>query len=230
ARSTNAASSGPPATSSRTAPRYRAGTRIMRTSSRRREGQVALTSLSPQPHMSSRRRPGPIPTGSSFAKIVWHRLPRMDSAVWVPAFAGTTLRSRLDDHVTILDMHRKRLGDIRPLRKLSAALHLDRIRPHLDPVGVEPGLAVAHVELPAVPCTAQELADARALVDAGLRRGQACDTGGLVERRALMGAAVEQCKELTIDMEHHDVPAIDLDHLVAAFGNLGGAGDDVTGH
>src|SRR5581483_3979242 len=40
------------------------------------------------------RRPGegrPITPGSDFAKSVVHRAPRMNSAVWVPAFAGTTV-------------------------------------------------------------------------------------------------------------------------------------------
>ena len=45
-----------------------------------------------------------------------------------------------------------------------------------------------------------------------------------------MRAAVEQREELAVDMEHDDVAAIDLDHLVTARRNVCGAGDDVTGH
>src|SRR6185437_8675001 len=41
-------------------------------------------------HLSSLRKQGPITTGPGFTKIVDHCAPRMDSAVWVPAFAGTT--------------------------------------------------------------------------------------------------------------------------------------------
>jgi hypothetical protein len=44
-----------------------------------------------------------------------------------------------------------------------------------------------------------------------------------------MRAAVEQREELAIDMEHDDVASLDVDHLVAAFWNLSGAGDYTTG-
>src|SRR5262249_40431848 len=117
-----------------------------------------------------------------------------------------------------------------PFRKVLAAFDGDRKGTDLEPLRIEPGLAVADVEFPAMPGTAQHLADARAMIDAGFRRGQPRHARRLVERRALVRAAVEQRKELAIDMEHDDVAAIDADDLVAAGRNLAGAGDDVTGH
>src|SRR5271165_3131382 len=67
--------------------------------------------------------------------------------LWVPAFAGTTETSRLHDHISVLDMHRKGLGDVGALDgffgKLLAAFDRDRKGPHLDALGIEPGLAVA---------------------------------------------------------------------------------------
>src|SRR5580704_9898973 len=135
-------------------------------------------------------------------------------------------------------MHRKGLCHIRALLEslleffgqLLAALDCDRIGSYLDPLRIEPGLAGAHVEFPAVPGAAQQLADAGALVDAGLRRRQPRHACRLVERRALVRAAVEQRKELAVDMKHDDVAAVDADHLVAAGRNFRGARDDVTGH
>ena len=45
-----------------------------------------------------------------------------------------------------------------------------------------------------------------------------------------MRAAIQERKELAIDMEHDDVAAVDRDDLVAAGRDLGGARDDVPGH
>src|SRR6201986_879715 len=127
-------------------------------------------------------------------------------------------------------MYSKGFGDIRPLLQLFAAFDRHRIGTDLEALGVEPGLAIAHVELPAVPGTAQQFADARALIDPGLRRGQPRDASRLVERRAFMRATIEQREELAIDMEDDDVAAVDADHLVAAGRNLVCARHDVTGH
>jgi hypothetical protein len=139
-------------------------------------------------------------------------------------------RARLDDDVTIFDMNRKCFGDEGALLQFLAARDRDRIGTDLESFRIEPGLAVAHVELPAVPGTAQHFADARTLIDAGLRRGQPRHAGRLVQRRALMRAAVQECEELAIDMEHDDVAALDTDDLVAAGRNVRGTRDDVTGH
>src|ERR1044072_6243565 len=65
----------------------------------------------------------------------------------------------LDNHIAVLDMHRKRLRHVRPFRQRFAVLDRHRIGPDLDALGVEPGLAGTHVELPAVPGAAQEFAD-----------------------------------------------------------------------
>jgi hypothetical protein len=42
--------------------------------------------------------------------------------------------------------------------------------------------------------------------------------------------AAEQRKEFAIDMEHDDIAALDADDLVAARQDVGGSGDNVTGH
>src|ERR1700750_2706836 len=54
--------------------------------------------------------------------------------------------SRLDDDVAVFDVHRKRLGDIRPLGQRFALLDRYRVGPDLEALRIEPGLAVAHVE------------------------------------------------------------------------------------
>src|SRR5256885_17131081 len=99
-------------------------------------------------------------------------------------------------------MHRKRLRHVGPFRQRLAVLYRHRIGPDPDALGVEPGLAGTHVELPAVPGAANEFADPRALVDAGFRRGQPRHARRLVERRAFVRAAIEQREELAIDMEY----------------------------
>src|SRR3954471_16197037 len=83
---------------------------------------------------------------------------------------------RLDDDVIVLDMDLKGLGDVRALLEsvlelsgeFLAAFDRDRKGTDPDPLRIEPGLPVAHVEFPAVPGAAQHFAGARALVDAGL--------------------------------------------------------------
>src|SRR5579871_376363 len=131
-------------------------------------------------------------------------------------------------------MDGKGLGHIRPLfhplSEFPAAFDRDREGTDLEALRVEPRLAVAHVEFPAMPGTAQQFPDARTMIDARFRRRQPRHARRLVQRRALMGASVEQRKELAIDMEHDDVAAVDADDLVATWRNFAGAGDDVTGH
>src|SRR4029079_4309339 len=129
--------------------------------------------------------------------------------------------SGLDDDVAVLDMHREGLGDVRPLGEavleffcdFLAPLDRDRIGTDLEAFRVEPGLAVAHVEFPAVPGATEQLADARALVDPRLGRGQTRHARRLFERRAGMRTAIEQREELAIDVEHDDVPARDAETL-----------------
>src|SRR6476620_4326282 len=80
------------------------------------------------------------------------------------AWAG----SGLDDDVAVLDVDQKGFGYIRTLLQLLAAFDGDRIRTHFHALRIEPGLPVAHVELPAVPWTPQQFADPRAHIDARL--------------------------------------------------------------
>src|SRR6478609_4093277 len=165
----------------------------------------------------------PLPTGAR--RWVWAR-PNWRAC----ARARRAGSSGLDGDVAVLDVNRKGLGDVRTLGQRFAVLDYDRVGPDLDALRVEPGLPGAHVEFPAVPGAAQQLADPGALVDAGLRRGQPRHARRLVERRAFVRTAVEQREELAVDMEHDDVAAIHANHLVAAGRDFIGAGDDVTGH
>src|SRR6185312_5912442 len=89
--------------------------------------------------------------------------------------------SGFDDDVAVLDKHLKGLGDIGSLLQFLTAFDRDRVGTHLEPFRVEPGLAVAHVELPAMPGAAQQFADTVAVVDSGLRRRQPRHAGRLVE-------------------------------------------------
>src|SRR5260370_5553346 len=138
--------------------------------------------------------------------------------------------SGLDDDVAVLDVNRKSLGHMRPLGQRLAVFDDNRIGSHLDAIRIEPGLPGADVELPSMPGATQEFADPRTLIDAGLRRGQACHARRLVKRRAFVRTAVEQREELAVDMEYNNVTAIYADNLVAAGRNLCGAGDNMPGH
>src|SRR3954453_3316417 len=137
---------------------------------------------------------------------------------------------RLDDDVAVLDMDRECLGYIGPFGQRLAILDHDRIGSDLDALGVEPGLAVAHVELPAVPGAAEQFPDPRALIDTGLLRRQPRHAGSLLQRRAGVRTAIEQRKVFAVDMKHDDVAAVDFDNLVAAGRNLRRPRDDVPGH
>src|ERR1700733_10244818 len=138
--------------------------------------------------------------------------------------------SGLDDHVVVLNMDRKGFRHIGSLGERLAILDDNRIGPDLDALGIEPGLAVAHVEFPAMPGATQQLTDTRALIHPGFRRGQPCYAGRPVERRTGMRAAIKQSEELAIGMEHDHVAALESDHLVTAWRDVGGTGNDVTGH
>ena len=65
----------------------------------------------------------------------------------------------LDDDVVLLDRHRKRLGDVRPLHQRLAGLDRDLKLPRPRRFRIAPRLPGADVELPAVPRAAQEFAD-----------------------------------------------------------------------
>src|SRR3954453_8152485 len=54
-------------------------------------GSPALFEKAAQASLLSRRTPGPITTGLSFAGDLSQRALPIDSAVWVPASAGTTV-------------------------------------------------------------------------------------------------------------------------------------------
>src|SRR6266478_6430866 len=106
----------------------------------------------------------------------------------------------LHNDVAVLDVDWKGLGHIRAFRQCLAVLDHHWIGPDLDAGRIEIGLAVAHVEFPAMPGAAQQLADPRTLIDAGLGRRQPRHARRPVERRAFMRAAVEQREELAVDM------------------------------
>src|SRR5947208_12719329 len=81
-----------------------------------------------------------------------------------------------------------------------------------------------------MPRAAQELADAVTDIDAGLWRRQSRNAGRFRQWRALMRTAIEQRKELAIDMEDHDIATLHVDNLVAAGSDICGTRDDVTCH
>src|SRR5258708_37851404 len=129
--------------------------------------------------------------------IHWSRKARLDCFA---ALAMTTfLVVDLDNDVAVFDMHRKCLRHVRPLGQRLAVFDDDRIGPHLDALRIEPGLAGAHVELPAMPGATQEFADTGTLIDAWFGRGQPRDAGRLVERRAFVRTTIEQPEELAVD-------------------------------
>src|SRR5258707_6552358 len=68
---------------------------------------------------------------------------------------------RFHNDVAVLDVNRKCFGHIGTLGQRLAILNHHRISADPDAAGIEIGLAVAHVELPAVPGAAQQFPDPR---------------------------------------------------------------------
>src|SRR3546814_9080109 len=73
----------------------------------------------------------------------------------------------LDHDIVVFDGDGHRLGDIGTFDEVPPFFHGDREASHLDAVRLAIGLAGPHVELPAVPGTAQDLPLARILILAG---------------------------------------------------------------
>ena len=109
---------------------------------------------------------------------------------------------------------------------------LDRDVVAADPDGarIEPGLARAQVELPAVPRAADDLVAARNLVLAGPRRRHQPGLTTVAQRAALVRAAVSTAKYSPPTLNTPDGAAADLDDLPLAGRDIVHSSDDVAGH
>src|SRR6201992_3687256 len=99
-----------------------------------------------------------------------------------------------------------------------------------EPFGIAVGLAGADVEFPAVPGAADDLAELGIFDLAGIGGLREPDQWALAQRRALMRAAVQQAKELALDVEDRDLPVIDGEEFSRPRRQLIHRGDNVTRH
>src|SRR5262249_54942647 len=100
-----------------------------------------------------------------------------------------------------------------PLTWRSPALDADLVAPHPQSRRIDPRLAGAHVEFPAVPGTTQDLPRPLVPVLARPRRRDRPPQHAPTERSALMGAAIAQGVELALDVEDADGAPRDLHDL-----------------
>src|SRR3954468_9199200 len=96
--------------------------------------------------------------------------------------------------------------------------------------GIAVGLPGADVELPAVPGTANDLAQPGVFDLARIFRLRQSDQRPLTQRGALMRAAIEQAEILALDVEHSDRTLADREKLAAARRQFRDGRDDVAGH
>src|SRR5262249_6413351 len=99
-----------------------------------------------------------------------------------------------------------------------------------ETVGIAPGAPRAHVELPAMPGTAQHLAGPRILVGARLRRQHETGEPAAGEAATLVRTLIRQGKQLALDVEDDDVAARDGAGPARPGGRALSSGDDVARH
>src|ERR1051326_4559745 len=139
-------------------------------------------------------------------------------------------RLSLDHHVFFFDRNGKCLGSIRALDEVLAGFDAYVVNLGSGSRRVAPGLPGTHVEFPAVPGTAQDLAVAAVPIDPWLGGFDETDQSSLGKIAALMRAAVEQGEQFAVDVEDHDGAAVDIDQLTAAGRQLPRRRDHVLSH
>src|SRR5580704_16248121 len=132
--------------------------------------------------------------------------------------------------VFVFDADGKGLGHVGALDQCRAGRHRNRELPRPDARRIAPGFAGAHVELPAVPRAADDLALPRVAVLAGLAGLDQAGQAAFAQAAALMRAAVGKREELALDVEHRDLAALDVDELAGAGWKLAQCSDHVLGH
>ncbi len=139
--------------------------------------------------------------------------------------------SRLHHDIILLDADDDRLCLVRAVEELCAGLDLDIVglRPYPRRLGARsPG---PNVELPAMPGAAQDLA--AACIAVLTRFGAGFDQTrrpAKAEIASLMGAAAEQAEIRSIEVEDHDLPAVDLCDEALSGWECGGRCDDMPRH
>src|SRR6185437_4520940 len=150
--------------------------------------------------------------------------------VTITTLSATLIGSDLHHDVFVLDRDREGFRHIRAFHDARPRRDFHRIAAHRHLLRVAPGLAGAHVELPAVPRAAQDLALARKAVGSGLARFHQAAEHALGERSALMRAAVEHAEELAADVEDGDRAALDGDQFARHGRDFPRRGHDVLAH
>ena len=108
-----------------------------------------------------------------------------------------------------------------------AGFDFDLVAADADFGGVEPGLAGADVEFPAVPGAADDLALAAVFVLAGGAGGDEAGELADAERAALVGAAVAEGEVFAAEVEDADGAPGDLDDFAPAGGDFARFGDEL---
>src|SRR5262245_14347466 len=107
---------------------------------------------------------------------------------------------------------------------------MGRVSLDAEAAGVAVGLARTHVELPAVPGTADDLAELGIFDLAVIFRLRKPNQRPLAQGSALMRATVQEAEEFAIDVEDRDRAAIDLEEFSRARRQFVHRGNDVAGH
>src|SRR5215472_9598623 len=118
--------------------------------------------------------------------------------------------SGLDDHVVALDRNRHGLGDVGAGDELRSGLHRDRVAARAHARRITPGLAGAHVEFPAMPGAADDLAGPGIAVMTRSIRFYQSRLLAVKEAAAPVRAAIVEREKLAAQIEHHDRPPVHL--------------------
>src|ERR1700758_5488875 len=92
------------------------------------------------------------------------------------------------------------------------------------------GLPGTDVEFPAMPGTADDLAELGIFDLAGIAGSREPDQRALAQRRALMRATVQEAEKLALDVEDRDRPVVDGEEFTRTRRQLIHRGNDVLSH
>src|SRR5262245_3922618 len=138
--------------------------------------------------------------------------------------------SGLYHHVVVLDRDRHGLSHIGAGDQPGSRLHRNVVPPRAHARRITPGLAGAHVEFPAMPGAADDLAGPGIAVMTRSIRFYQSRLLAVKEAAAPVRAAIVEREKLAAQIEHHDRPPVHLREPARAGRNVGDRGNHMLGH